>query len=82
MKFLRSFASENRKRGNAVTVIIDRFENGFAVVELPDGRFTDLPRTLVPGAAEGDVVTISIDKEETEKRKKKIKGLMDELWAD
>ena len=65
-----------------MTVIIDRFENGFAVVELPDGGFADLPRTLVPEAAEGDVVKISIEKEETENRKKKIKGLMDELWAD
>lgn len=54
-----------------MTVIIDRFENDFAVVELPNGGFTDLPRTLVPGAAEGDVVTISIDKEETEKERKK-----------
>lgn len=64
-------------------VIIDRFENGFAVVELEDGKFADMPAALVPGGArEGDVICISIDTDTTDRRKENIKSLMDELWND
>ena len=63
-------------------VIIDRFEGDTAVVELPDGSFAVLARTLVPEASEGDVVRIEIDAPDTQARKKRISGLMKELWAD
>lgn len=63
-------------------VIIDRFEGESAVVELPDGSFSALARALVPEASEGDVVRIEIDVAETQTRKKRISGLMKELWAD
>ena len=53
-------------------VIIDRFETDYAVVELEDGSFLQLPSKLFPGAVEGDVVVIKVDKQETEKRKKLI----------
>jgi hypothetical protein len=40
-----------------------------------------MPISLVPeGAKEGDVISIEIDNQETERRKGRIKSLMDELW--
>lgn len=65
-----------------MTVIIDRFENGFAVSEMPDGTFVNIPRVLVPDASEGDAVKITVDKSETKRLKENVKQLMDELWAD
>ena len=63
-------------------VIIDRFEGDFAVVEIDEGNFTKMPRLLLPGAKEGDVVNIIIDDNETNLRKRKINALMDELFED
>ena len=63
-------------------VIIDRFEGDYAVVEVNVGKFVSLPRILVPDAKEGDVISITIDKEETERRKKHIRNLMDNLFID
>ena len=51
-------------------LIIDRLENGFAVCEIEEGSFADIPEKVLPdGVKEGDVITISVDKSETEKRK-------------
>lgn len=61
-------------------VIIDRFEGDFAVVELSDGKFVNLPKVLVDGAQEGDVIDISINKRETEKRKSDTLDLMSHLF--
>ena len=63
-------------------VIIDRFEGDFAVVELPDKTFINVPKQLFLDAKESDVIDITIDKSETNNRKEKIKGLMDELFKD
>ena len=53
-------------------LIIDRLENGFAVCEIEEGSFADIPEKVLPdGVKEGDVITISVDKSETEKRKEK-----------
>lgn len=60
--------------------IIDRFENGFAVLELEDGNMANLPVLLVPGAKEGDVVRITLDAEETNARRARIQKKMEELW--
>lgn len=65
-----------------MTVIIDRFEGAFAVVELPDGSMANLPASLVPGAGEGDAVRIEIDGGETEARRKRIEEKAKRLWAD
>lgn len=64
----------------AIKVIIDRFEGEFAVVETEDKEMLNIPHKLLPDACEGDVVTITIDKDETEKRKKNIKNLMNDLF--
>lgn len=62
-------------------VIIDRFENDQAIVEIEKGDFVSIPKILVPTAKEGDVISIEIDISETEKRKKNIKNLMDDLFS-
>ncbi len=62
-------------------VIIDRFENDQAIVEIEKGEFVSIPKILVQGAKEGDVISIEIDIPETEKRKKNIKNLMDDLFS-
>lgn len=62
-------------------VIIDRFEEDFAIVELENKEFIHMPKKLVPsGAQEGDMLEIRIDYKETKDRKKKIDSLMEDLW--
>jgi len=63
-------------------VTIDRFEGDFAVVELPDKTFINVPKQLFAGALESDVIDIAIDINETNKRKKIIGGLMEDLFKD
>ncbi len=65
--------------------IVDRFEGGYAIVELERG-FERIARSRLPnGVKEGDVILIhkdeiTIDHAETLNRKNKIKGLMDKLF--
>ena len=64
-------------------VIIDRFEENYAVVELSDKKTVDLPLELVPeGGKEGDVLDITIDYKETDKRKEEIENLMEDMWKE
>lgn len=63
--------------------IIDRFEGEYAVCELPNGKTADIPRAAIPdNSREGDVIVITIDKSETDKRKEKIDGLMNSLFKN
>lgn len=60
--------------------VIDRFEGKFAVVELPNGSFENLPRALVPAdALEGSVLRIETDAGETAKRRAEAQSLLDGL---
>lgn len=65
--------------------IVDRFEGDFAIVELEKG-FEKIAKGKLPSnVKEGDVIVIErdriyVDLEETNKRKNKIKGLMDKLF--
>lgn len=61
-------------------VTIDRFEGEFAVVETENRETANIPKILVPGASEGDVVRIEVDREQTAASKKEIKELMDDLF--
>ncbi len=61
-------------------VIINRFEGDYAVVEIEEGKFVNLPKILVEEAKEGDVVDISVNSSETEKRKIEVQNLMDQLF--
>lgn len=63
-------------------VIIDRLEGEYAVVELPDRKTVNLPRVLIPNGREGDVVTICIDDEETQRRKAEVRRLMDQVFRN
>ena len=63
-------------------VIIDRFEEDYAIVEIEIGKSVNLPKILVPNAKEGDVINIEIDTNETENRKNKINTLMNNLFED
>lgn len=62
--------------------IIDRIENNIAVCEAGDVSL-DVPLSALPkGASEGDVITLAIDKAQTENRKDKINNLMNSLFKD
>ncbi|ERM91437.1 pyruvate kinase [Caldanaerobacter subterraneus subsp. yonseiensis KB-1] len=64
--------------------IIDRFEGDWAVIEYEDRTF-NFPKELLPKEAkEGDVLKfdITIDIEETEKRRKVIEDLAKDLFVD
>lgn len=63
--------------------IIDRFEGEFAVAELEDQSFVNIPKVAVPvEAKEGDVILVQVDRAESESRRKHIKNLMDAVWED
>lgn len=62
---------------------IDRFEGDFAVIELEDGRFANVPMVAIPvEAKEGDIIQVSIDSDETESRKLFIEQKMSKLFID
>ena len=67
--------------------IIDRFEGEFVVVEI-EGGTKDFPKSMFPTEARpGDVVLISdneisIQNKETEKLRKEIEQLMEDVWED
>ena len=61
-------------------IILDRFEGEFGIVELEDMTFVEIPRVLLGSAKEGDVISISVDLDETKKQKKEIESLMDDLF--
>jgi len=59
-------------------IIIDRFEGAYAIVELDNGDFFDMPKVLLPNMAnEGDVISIEIDEDATERRRERIKNLLE-----
>ena len=45
-----------------MTLIVDRIEENFLVVELPNGKFVNIPREIAPTAKEGDVFIKETDK--------------------
>lgn len=61
-------------------VIVDRIEGDYAVVEIEKGNMSNIPLDLVPGVKEGDIVTIIINKDKTEERKKTIEELMNSVF--
>ena len=63
-------------------VIIDRFEGEFAVVEIDEGVFADLPKVLIPDAKVGDVINIAIDEAATKSRKEAVLDLMNQVFED
>lgn len=63
-------------------VIIDRFEGDYAVVELPDMKYVNMPKELLPkNAKEGDVIAIALDNNATSDRSKSINKLVEDVWG-
>ncbi|HHV18435.1 MAG TPA: DUF3006 domain-containing protein [Thermoanaerobacterales bacterium] len=66
--------------------VVDRFEGKYAVLEDDDGRILNIKKHLLPkDIQEGDVIdldTMTVVKNETEKRKNIIEKLADELFKD
>ncbi len=65
-------------------LIVDRFEGDMAVIEYA-GETLQLPRTLLPADLKpGDVIRllVEIDREETEKRRRRMRTLLDSLWEE
>lgn len=65
--------------------VIDRFEGEYVVVQYDSGKLENIERCRIPKEArEEDVLIfgdiISIDYEETKKRKEKIQKLAEEIW--
>ena len=63
-------------------VIIDRFEGEYAIAEIELGKYTNIPKILLPNAKEGDIIKIEIEQKETEERKKYIQELMNNVFED
>ncbi|SDF66002.1 Protein of unknown function [Thermoanaerobacter thermohydrosulfuricus] len=64
--------------------IIDRFEGDWAVIEY-NNKFFDFPKELLPkDAKESDVLrfNVEVDIEETEKRKKAVENLAEDLFTE
>jgi len=61
--------------------IIDRFEGDFAIVELSDKTFVNIPKAAIPSEAkEGSVIDVTIDEDSTAARTEKINNLMKDLF--
>ena len=63
-------------------IIIDRFEGGYAVCELPDGSFAQSPAAVLPGAREGDVAEIRICGDDTKRRRDAIEEKARRMFED
>lgn len=63
---------------------IDRFEGEYAVVELENMDMINIPKEILPeGTKEGDILEVSINKDETEERQKRIEEKFNRLlWDD
>ena len=53
-------------------VIVDRFEGEDVVVEIKEGFFGRISKSLIPDSKEGDVIDIIINRGETKKEKKEL----------
>ena len=69
-----------RKGEVNLKVILDRFEEDFALVELENKEILNIPRILVSEAEEGDIIEIRICKEETRQRQEEIEKLANDLF--
>ncbi len=62
--------------------IVDRIEEGIAVVETDNGCF-NLPLWALPeGITEGSVITVKEDVQKRQERKKQIENKMNSLFRD
>lgn len=65
--------------------IIDRLEENWAVIETEERKTFNLPRKILPAEAkEGDVIkiTVEVDNEQTQIRRKKTKSLLEDFFEE
>lgn len=75
-----------KNRRIIMRLIIDRFEGKFAICETEEKNIINIERSKFPcGVKEGDIIIhtsdgYKIDNNEADKRRERIKKLMDNLW--
>ena len=80
------FIINNSIKGGKFMIIIDRFEEEYAVCENEDMRMVNIPVMYLPkGVKEGDCIYLVngkyiINNNETERLKKEIEKLTDNMW--
>ncbi len=62
--------------------IVDRIENGIAVIETESGTLELELKYLPDGTKEGNVIKLTLSPEEEQKRQERIKKKMDRLFTD
>ena len=62
--------------------VIDRIENGIAVIEFNGSTFDDPVSSLPDGIKEGMVLSICIDKDAENKKRQQARSLMDSMFSD
>ena len=62
--------------------IVDRIENGIAVIETESGTLELELKYLPEGTKEGNVIKLTLSPEEEQKRRERIKKEMDRLFTD
>ena len=62
--------------------IVDRIENGIAVIETESGTLELELKYLPEGTKEGNVIKLTLSPEEEKKRRERIKKKMDRLFTD
>lgn len=63
-----------------MTFTIDRIEDNYLIIELENTNTISIPKELIPNAKENDIYTITLNKEEMNKRKNNINNLINELF--
>ncbi len=61
---------------------VDRIEGGKVVLENEDGKTAPVDSFLLPEVSEGDILEISVNHDETEKRQASARERMNRLWKD
>lgn len=63
--------------------IVDRFENEYAIVELDNGEFIDIPKKALPlDASEGSIIEVTTLSDETNVRRTEMKKKMSSLFRN
>lgn len=61
-------------------IVVDRIENDIVVVEI-DGSFVNIPKSIFTEEVnEGDVLVLSVDKQETQNRKEMLGNKLNRLF--
>lgn len=62
---------------------VDRFEGDYAICELENGEFVDIPLIALPeGITEGSKLLIEIDEAEKKEDQDRIRNKMNQLFKD